>query len=300
MRQPPPVRLDGPGPIPALSGIGAKPQHFQDLLRQTGEGASAISWIEVHAENYMGEGGRAHHALDELRQIYPLSLHGVGLSLGTAGPLDTSQLLRLRSLIERFEPAMVSEHLAWSRTPGACFNDLLPVPCTVQSLQNFCDHVDQTQEVLGCRILIENPSAYLQPSGPEMSELDFLVETVRRTGCRLLLDVNNVYVTAQNLNLDPEPYIDEVPVRYIEEIHLAGYTVDDRSGTRLLIDTHGARVSEPVWTLYERLIARAGPLPTLIEWDTDVPKLEVLSSEAKRANRIMGQHRWLGEQHGAL
>lgn len=312
MRPSPPVRRlpevcpEGPGPIPALAGVGAKPAHYLELKARAGEGGSdtsgaanwPISWIEVHAENFMGPGGRTHRALDELREVYPLSLHGVGLSLGSAGPLDKEHLGRLKHLVKRFKPALVSEHLAWSRFGGTCFNDLLPVPCTFESLRTFCDHVDETQDALGCAILIENPSAYLQPTGAQMSETDFLVETTRRTGCKLLLDVNNVYVSSQNLGCDPQSFIDDLPVDLIEEVHLAGYSVDTNTGTRLLVDTHGARVSDPVWALYERLIDRTGPLPTLIEWDTDVPTLDVLADEAARADRIM-ERSWTTEVRNA-
>lgn len=307
-RPTPPVRIDGPGPIPGLVGIGAKPMHYQELKERAGDVASAagpgegwpVSWVEVHAENFMGDGGRTHNALDELREVYPLSLHGVGLSLGSAGPLDKAHLARLKHLVKRFEPALVSEHLAWSRSGGICFNDLLPIPYTFESLRSFCDHVDETQDALGCRILIENPSAYVQPTGAQMSELDFLIDITRRTGCRLLLDVNNVYVSCQNLGLDPRPLIDDVPAGLIEEVHLAGYSVDTNTGQELLIDTHGARVSEAVWALYERLIARTGPLPTLIEWDTDIPTLDVLADEAARAGGTMSRHLMSGVHHAAL
>lgn len=298
------VSLEGPGPIPALAGVGAKPMHYQELKRCAGDAASRddwpISWVEVHAENFMGPGGRTHRALDELREVYPLSLHGVGLSLGSAGPMDKDHLGGLKHLVKRFEPALVSEHLAWSRSGGTCFNDLLPIPYTFESLRAFCDHVDETQNALGCRILIENPSAYLQPSGGQMSELDFLIETTRRTGCKLLLDVNNVYVSSHNLGFDPRPYIDAVPADLIEEIHLAGYSVDNNTGQELLVDTHGSRVSDAVWALYERLIDRTGTVPTLVEWDTDVPSLDVLSDEAARANRILSRHHTAGVHHAAV
>lgn len=279
------------GPMPAFAGIGAKPQHFEDLMRADGP----VRWIEVHAENYMSRdvrpGGPHHTWLERLRGKYPLSIHGVGLSLGSPESLDRQHLDGLKRLVDLYQPALVSEHLAWSRWRGKFFNDLLPVPYTRASLDNFCAHVDETQEVLGRRILIENPSAYLMPNETEMSELEFLLEMTRRTDCGLLLDVNNIYVSAKNLGLDAANYIDAVPADLIGEIHLAGFKRDEADGIEILVDTHGAPVHDDVWQLYRRLIDRTGALPTLIEWDTDVPEFCVLEEEAARATRVLDAHR---------
>lgn len=285
------------GPMPASAGIGAKPQHFEDLACAEGP----VKWIEVHAENYMSRdvkpGGPHHSWLERLREKYPLSVHGVGLSLGSPEPLDPDHLDGLKRLVDIYQPALVSEHLAWSRWQGKFFNDLLPIPYTDASLENFCDHVDQTQEVLGRQILIENPSAYLSPKDTEMSELDFLSEVTGRTGCGLLFDVNNVYVSAKNAGTDAAAYIDAVPGALIGEVHLAGFTRDVTDTIEILIDTHGALVHDDVWQLYNRLIGRVGALPTLIEWDTDVPEFGVLESEAGLAERVLGFNRMLGSPH---
>jgi uncharacterized protein (UPF0276 family) len=247
-----------------------------------------IGWFEVHAENYMGAGGPPHRFLEWMRERYPLSLHGVGLSIGGAGPLDKTHLKRLRALIDRYEPGLFSEHLAWSAHEGVYFNNLLPVPYTAETLTHVAAHVDDTQCALGRQILIENPSTYIafEPSG--MGETDFLSELARRTGCGLLLDVNNVYVSAVNHSFDADAYLGAFPVEHVREIHLAGHFEGepDEDG-RLLIDAHDSPVRDAVWAVCAHALRRTGPLPTLIEWDNDIPQFETLQSEADKAERLL-------------
>ena len=275
-------------PIPARAGVGLKPEHYRDIL----EGAPDIGWFEVHPENYMGAGGPPHHVLERVRARYPLSLHGVGLSIGGAGPLDGAHLARLKALAERYEPGLFSEHLAWSTHEGAYLGDLLPLPYTQEALMYVADHVDATQTFIGRRMLIENPSTYVRFADSEMSEIDFLTALARQTGCGLLLDVNNVFVSAANHHYDAAAYIDAFPVEHVGEIHLAGHAeIEDDDGGPLLIDAHDRGVHGGVWRLYERAISRAGPVPTLIEWDSDIPAWPVLFEEAARAERIMADRR---------
>jgi uncharacterized protein len=246
----------------------------------------------VHAENYMGAGGPPHALLRRVRELFPLSLHGVGLSIGGTGPLCKEHLRRLKGLIDRYEPALFSEHLAWSSHGGAFLNDLLPVPYNTETLAHICNHIDQVQETLRTRMLLENPSTYVVFETSTMSEPSFLREVAARTGCGLLLDVSNIYVSAINHNFEPMAYIDMFPLEQMEEIHLAGFTADrDDDGAPLLIDTHGAAVAEIVWALFRRTIARTGPLPTLIEWDNDVPVFCVLAAEASRAQTMLSAER---------
>lgn len=275
--------------IPARTGVGLKQQHYEDLLSAPSDaGGPEVGWLEIHAENYMGDGGPPHHYLGRLREIYPLSLHGVGLSIGAAGPLDRDHLRRLRAVADRYEPGLFSEHLAWSTHGDAYFPDLLPVPYTEESLTRVAGHIDEVQEVMGRRLLLENPSTYLAFETSTMSELEFLGEIVRRTGCGLLLDVNNVLVSATNQGTSAEAYIDGFPLRAVGEIHLAGHDEDrDEAGSRLLIDTHDRPVADPVWALYRRVIERTGPVPTLIEWDSDVPDWATLLQEARHADAVM-------------
>jgi len=270
--------------LPARPGIGYKPQHFAALLADP----DAVGWLEIHAENYMGDGGRPLAQLRHLRDRFPLSVHGVGLSIGGEGPLDTDHLARLKLLLGWVEPASFSEHLAWSTHDGAFLNDLLPLPYTATTLARVVAHIDQVQEVLGRRMLLENPSTYLAFAETEMSEVDFLTEIARRTGCGLLLDVNNVFVSATNLGYAPDAYVDAFPLHLVGEIHLGGHDAQaDDHGAPLLIDSHGRAVADPVWTLYDRAIRAAGPIPTLIEWDNDVPEWPVLAAEAARAARVL-------------
>ena len=270
--------------LPAACGIGLRAPHVEAILAER----PALAWVEAHPENYMG-GGPAPAQLLAVRRDHPVSLHGVGLSLGTVGPLDARHLDRLAALAERVEPVLVSEHLSWSIAGGAYLNDLLPLPRTEEALAVVAEHVDQVQEVLGRRILVENPSSYFRFRGDQMTEPELLSALVARTGCGLLCDVNNAFVTAHNLGLDPVAYLDALPADAVEEIHLAGHAVNDADGRAILIDDHGSRVAEPVWALYAHALARFGPLPTLIEWDTDIPALEVLIAEAAAADRVLAE-----------
>lgn len=246
-----------------------------------------MGWLEAHSENYMG-GGVPIRYLDQIRQHYPISLHGVGLSLGTDGPLDQGHLARLKTLIDRIEPGLVSEHLSWSVADGIYLDDLLPLPYTEETMQLVCQHIDETQDFLGRRLLIENPSSYLRFKDSVIPEWDFIAEIARRTGCGILLDVNNVFVSASNFRFDPLTYIAAIPVDAVAEIHLAGHTVNQIGEATIRIDDHGSRVCDAVWKLYRTTVKRFGVLPVLIEWDTQVPALEVLVSEAKKAEQIMG------------
>ena len=273
--------------IPARAGVGLKPEHTRDILA----GATEVGWFEVHPENYMGDGGPPHHFLERIRAEYPISLHGVGLSIGSAGPLSTEHLQRLRMLVRRYDPGLFSEHLAWSTHDGVFMNDLLPLPYNRETLELVADHIDQVQATLKRQILIENPSTYVTLEATEMTELEFLGELARRTGCGLLFDVNNLFVCATNHHFDPEPYLDAFPVALIGEIHLAGHAVSGAAvEPSLLVDSHDRRVADPVWRLYERLITRSGPIPTLIEWDNDLPDWATLAAEARSANQVMAKH----------
>ena len=270
--------------LPAGAGVGFKAEHFSALLADPG----AVRFIEVHAENYMGAGGRPHAQLAALRERFALSIHGVGLSIGGEAPLDKAHLARLRALIDRYRPESFSEHLAWSSHGGAFFNDLLPVPYTRATLDRVADHVAEVQDTLGRRMLLENPSTYVRFAESTLAETDFIAAVAARTGCGLLLDVNNVFVSAVNHAGDPRAYLAAFPLELVEEIHLGGHDADaDEAGAPLLIDAHGAPVAEPVWTLFAEVIARTGPLPSLIEWDNDVPSWPVLHAEAERAAGVL-------------
>lgn len=263
-------------------GIALKHQHYRDW-RAT---PPPVDWLEVHSENYFG-GGRPLAELTALRADYPVSLHGVGLSLGSAGPLDRVHLDRLADLVRRVEPALVSEHLSWSAAGGVHLADLLPLPYTEEALAVFCAHVDETQVRLGRRILVENPSSYLAYAHSTIPEWEFLAAVVARTGCGLLLDVNNIYVSAFNHGYDAGRYLAALPGDAIGEIHLAGHAVREIDGRAVRIDDHGSPVCDAVWTLYDQAVARFGPRPTLIEWDMNVPALAVLVAEADKAAAIM-------------
>jgi uncharacterized protein (UPF0276 family) len=270
--------------IPPRAGVGLKSQHCRAIISERPD----IGFFEVHAENYMGEGGPPHRYLTEIRNHYPLSLHGVGLSIGGDRPLDRDHLKRLKHLIERYEPGLFSEHLAWSTHDTAFLNDLLPVPYTPQALARVAGHIDEVQRTLGRQMLLENPSTYLAFAESTWSEIDFIAEIVRRTGCGLLLDVNNVHVSSTNQEWDAVAYINAFPLQHVQEIHLAGYTREaDDKGRPLLIDTHDRPVDTVVWDLFAYAIGRIGPLATLIEWDADVPAWSELRSEAERAEAIM-------------
>jgi hypothetical protein len=270
--------------LPNLPGVGYKPQHFSAIMAD----ADPVGWLEIHAENYMGAGGRPLAQLRHLSERFPLSVHGVGLSIGGEGDLDPDHLVRLKRLCDWLQPASFSEHLAWSTHDSAFLNDLLPLPYTAATLARVCAHIDQVQEVLGRPILLENPSSYLAFSESTLEEPDFLREVSRRTGCGLLLDVNNVFVSATNLGYDPRGYIDAFPLDKVGEIHLGGHDEDeDETGAPLLIDSHGREVVDPVWALLDYTLDRSGPKPLLIEWDTDVPDWPVLAQEAGRARTAL-------------
>ncbi|HTS54804.1 MAG TPA: DUF692 domain-containing protein [Burkholderiales bacterium] len=265
--------------IPTRVGIGLRAPHCREII----ESRPDIGWVEVHSENYFGDGGQPHRFLERIRADYPLSLHGVGLGLGSAASLDLDHLRKLARLIRRYDPGLVSEHLCWSRTAGRHLNDLLPLPYTEEALTHICARIDETQETLSHQLLIENVSSYLRFRHSTIPEWEFLIEVARRSGCGILLDVNNVYVNAVNHGFDPLTYLAAVPAEAVREIHLAGF--DD--GGPCLIDTHGAPVANEVWSLYRETIARLGPRPTLIEWDTDIPPLAVLLGEAGKATQVL-------------
>jgi uncharacterized protein (UPF0276 family) len=265
--------------LPAVAGIGLRPPHVAQVRRDR----PAIGWLEVHSENYFVDGGPALAALEAIRADYPISLHGVGLALGSADPLDASHLKRLKTLVARIEPVLVSEHLCWGKIDGRHLNDLMPLPFTEEAVSLICDRVSAVQSALQRPLLVENVSAYLRFEDDAMAEWEFVAAVVRRTGCKLLLDVNNIYVNAVNHGFDPHEYLAAMPGDAIAEIHLAGF---DGSG-QCLIDTHGTRVAPPVWALYRAAIERFGPKPSLIEWDTDLPALGVLLDEASIAQAVL-------------
>lgn len=266
----------------STAGLGLKAQHYAEALAAEDEGL----WFEVHPENYMAAGGPRLRWLEAVRAKHPLSLHGVGLSLAADADPDPAHLSALKALVDRFAPFVVSEHLAWSTHRGVHQPDLLPFPRTRAALGRIAGNIGRTQDVLGRAILVENPSLYLPLTGHHFDETDFLVELTRRTGCGLLVDVNNVFVSAANLGYAAETYLDALPAEVIGEIHLAGHGADE-GGSNLLIDTHGAPVAEPVWALYRRLIERVGPRPTLIERDDDIPAFAVLMAERDRAHAML-------------
>lgn len=272
--------------LPYRAGLGLKTEHFTEVL----ETRPDIGFFEVHAENYMVAGGPFHHYLGLIRAQYPLSLHGVGLSIGGEGPLDREHLARLATLIERYQPQSFSEHLAWSSHGPVFLNDLLPLAYDASTLERVCEHVDQVQSTLKRPMLLENPSTYLQFQRSTLDETDFISDIVRRTGCGLLLDVNNVYVSCINHQRDPLAYIDALPLHAVGEIHLAGFAEDtDSLGDRLLIDDHGAPIDNAVWQLYAQVLARTGAVATLIERDNQVPAFSVLQTEARQAEWYLSQ-----------
>lgn len=271
-------------PLPNAPGVGYKPQHFSDLMADPGP----VSWIEVHAENYMGDGGRPLAQLRALSENFALSVHGVGLSIGGEGPLNQEHLARLNKLCDWAKPASFSEHLAWSTHGAEFLNDLLPLPYTAKTLAHVARHIDEVQETLGRQMLLENPSSYLTFAESDMSETDFLSELARKTGCGLLLDVNNVFISATNLGLSPQAYIDAYPTDKVGELHVGGHDADtDDAGAPLLIDSHGTAVADPVWELLAYTLTQTGPRPVLVEWDNDVPDWSTLRAEASRAARAL-------------
>ncbi len=270
--------------LPARPGVGYKPQHYNDLIADPG----AVGWLEIHAENYMGDGGRPIAQLRQLTERFPISVHGVGLSIGGEGRLDPEHLARLEHLVGWLNPTVFSEHLAWSTHEGAFLNDLLPLPYTDATLTRVCDHIDELQNTINRQMMLENPSSYLAFDESTWSEPGFLREVARRTGCGLLLDVNNVFVSATNLDYDPKDYIADYPLDKVGEIHLGGHDEDeDDHGRPLLIDSHGAAVVDPVWALLDHTLSLSGPRPILIEWDNDVPDWPILHEEAVRASAAL-------------
>ena len=268
------------------AGIGLKAEHYDDALRCRSAGV----WFEVHAENYMIEGGPRRSWLEAVRNEHPLSLHGVSLSLAGSDPVDPVALAGLARLVRELQPALVSEHLAWSRFDGAYFPDLLPFPRTTEALTQLCANVSRVQDAVGRTIAIENPSHYLSLEGHDYEEIEFLTHLVRRTGCSLLLDINNVFVSARNTGASAERYVDAFPADHVVEVHLAGHRPDPTHGERLLIDSHDDAVASGVWSLFDRFVARAGPRPTLIERDAELPAFDVLLAERDEAHRRLLRH----------
>jgi uncharacterized protein len=274
-------------PLAGLAGTSFKPEHFQAILKD----GPQRRFFEVHAENYMGAGGPPHRLLERIRSEHALSLHGVCMSIGGPQPLDREHLGRFCALVERYEPALISEHLAWSTHQSTFFNDLLPLPYTEATLDHVCSHIDLVQDALRQQILLENPSTYVAFEDSTMSETDFVRAVVRRTGCALLLDINNVFVSACNHGYAALDYLANFPFDNVCEIHLAGHAEQsDDEGERLLIDSHDAPVADAVWKLYEIVIARCGAIPTLIEWDSNIPEWPILSAEAAAAQFILDRY----------
>jgi uncharacterized protein (UPF0276 family) len=270
--------------LPDAPGVGYKPQHFAEIMEDPG----TVTWLEIHAENYMGDGGRPLAQLRALSERFAISVHGVGLSIGGEGPLDADHLARLKKLCDWLQPASFSEHLAWSTHGSEYLNDLLPLPYTNATLTRVAEHIDQVQSLLGRKMLLENPSSYLAFEESTWSETDFLAELVKRTGCGLLLDVNNVFISATNLGTSPQAYIDAYALHAVGEMHLGGHDEDTDDADRpLLIDSHGKPVADPVWALLHYTLERAGPKPLLVEWDNDVPDWPVLAQEATRAAQAL-------------
>jgi len=281
--------------VPPRAGIGLKALHYREIL----DSGPEIGWFEVHAENYMCDGGPPHRYLEAIRSRYPLSLHSVGCSLGGAEMPDTGHLERLAHLVDRYEPGLVSDHLSWSALNGVYYNDLLPIPYTEESLDIVCRNVDAMQTCLGRRILVENPSTYVQFRASAVPEPEFLMELARRTGCGLLLDVNNVYVSACNHGFDARAYLSVIDENTVGEIHLAGHSLSRRNGCELRVDDHGSAVADEVWTLYAETVVRMPHVPVLVEWDTNIPTLDVWLGEAAKAERLARRNRTVGP-HAAL
>ena len=270
-------------PIPASAGVGLRSQHHRDALNSSAK----VAWLEVHSENYFGQGGAPLRYLEAIRANYPISLHGVGMSLGLVDALDRRHLRKLKDLVMRIEPGLVSEHLCWSSFGGHYLNDLVPLPYTDATLSFLVTRIDEVQEFLGRQVLIENPSSYLEYQYSTYSESRFLDELARRSGCGILLDINNVYVSCTNHGWNALDYIQDIAVEQVKEIHLAGHTVNTIADRNILIDTHNGPVSEAVWQLYRSALLRLGSVPTLIEWDADLPSWQVLVDEAAKADAYM-------------
>jgi uncharacterized protein (UPF0276 family) len=285
MRRKPTRRFDQ-GPIPATAGIGLRAAHEQAVLA----GRPDAAWLEIHSENYFRLGGRAEARLTAIRERYPLSMHGVGLSLGSADPLDWTHLKKLRAAIDRFQPGLISEHVSWGAVDGSHVNDLLPLPITVEALSHLADRVDAVQSFLRRTILLENVSSYFQYAGSDMPEHEFFSELVGRTGCGVLLDVNNLFVNERNHGTSAATFIEGIPIDSVAEIHLAGHSIHVYDEHEIVVDTHDNLVCDEVWSLYAVAIQRFGRVPTLIEWDSDLPGLDVLIGEARKAQLVMDAH----------
>lgn len=277
--------------LPRDCGLSLKAEHFSTILRDR----PPVGWFEIHPENYMGDGGPMHRYLSAIRQCYPLSMHGVGMSLGSADGISEEHLAKLKDVVSRYQPEQVSEHLAWSHWNGIFLNDLLPLPYTGESLAVICENIDRVQSFLNRRILVENPSTYIDFSRSDYSEPEFISLICQKTGCGALLDINNVYVCAQNNGFDPRDYLDQFPLSEVGEIHLAGHSVVNLTvNKKICIDDHGSPVIDAVWNLFDQAIARMQtPPPVLIEWDTDIPEFSTLLAEAEKARariRAVSQH----------
>ena len=270
-------------PIPVRAGVGLKPEHYQTIL----ETKPDIGWFEIIPENYMGAGGAVHHHMQAIREEYPLSVHGIGLSIGSEDGLSIEHLTKLKQLIERYQPDLVSEHLSWSSHQNTVLNDLLPVPYTDQALDVISRNLDQTQNFLNRQILIENPSSYFQLDYSTYTEWEFMVALAEKSGAGILLDVNNIYVSASNHGFDAKNYITNIPAELVKEIHLAGHSVQEMKGGQVLIDDHGSKVISDVWELYSFTLDHIGNRPTLIEWDANIPEWPELHAQAKIADQFM-------------
>lgn len=287
-----PSGVHSASPVPAQAGAGLRHVHYDDFMKPQPK----VGWLEIHSENYLCPGGPRMAILEKLRRDYPLSCHGVGLSLGTAEGVDDDHLASLKILIDRFQPGLISEHVSWSVTDGVYLNDLMPLPYTEEALDTLCRNVERTQEALGCQILIENPSSYVAFADSQMTEWDFIAEAARRTGCGLLLDVNNIYVSAINHGFSATDFMNGVPGEAIGEIHVAGHLACEINGENLLIDDHGSTVIDPVWALLDDALSRFGPKPVLVEWDTNLPTFDVLLGEVVKAQSHLD--RWDGRTNG--
>ena len=285
-----------PRSLPPSGGIGLKSVHYQNVLDDAPQ-AKRPSWVEVHPQNYFGDGGPAHRWLTAIAGVYPLSFHSVGLSLGSADGLNAADLEKLAALCDRYQPAMVSDHLSWSGNAHDRYPDLLPIPYTQEALDHLAGEIGKVQDRLQRTILIENPSRYLGFRDDQMSETEFIHALCRKAGCGLLFDINNVEVTATNVGLDMNAYIDAIDPAIVGEIHLAGHAREDHDSGPLLIDDHGAMVSDVTWHLYRRFMARAGAKPTLIEWDSDIPEYDVLMAEVAKVENILGEQQTSEPRH---
>ena len=268
------------------AGIGLRAVHHEEVIAR----GPAIGWFEAHSENYFARGGSSRQVLAQVRRNYPLSLHGVGLSIGSTDPLDSTHLAQIVQLARELEPMLVSEHLSWGSAGGRFTNDLLPLPYTEEALRHMVSRVDQVQDALGRQMLIENVSSYLQFAHSQIDEWDFLAELARQSGCGLLLDVNNIYVSAMNHGFDPLQFLNGIPRESVQEMHLAGHSIHTVGGREIRIDTHSAPVCDDVWSLYAVALERFGPVPTLIEWDSEIPALDTLVAEARKADQMLETH----------